>query len=291
MSWIARIFLNLAILAVTALPILILTIWVAPAHRGFFCNDESLAYPYHSSTVHSWMLYVGGFGVPMLTILVCEAINAPKIGTYFQSLIPVLISFLFGAAMSQLVTDICKYTIGRLRPHFFDVCQPTYNATECSFSLSTYVTNYSCPGNTNLFDPIELQSRLKEIHLSFPSGHASFSFQAATYTVIYLQFMIMKNKWPRNSLVVPFVQTLVVCLAVFTAASRVMDNKHHPTDVLAGVVIGVLAQILNTVISANILNAASGVGIISLEEDNRELERIRTDVESTDYNSIPRANI
>lgn len=29
--------------------------------------------------------------------------------------------FGFGAACSQLLTDVGKYTIGRLRPHFFDV--------------------------------------------------------------------------------------------------------------------------------------------------------------------------
>lgn len=32
--------------------------------------------------------------------------------------------FAFGAACSQLTTDVMKYTIGRLRPHFFTVCQP-----------------------------------------------------------------------------------------------------------------------------------------------------------------------
>lgn len=29
--------------------------------------------------------------------------------------------FLFGCACQQLTTDVAKYTIGRLRPHFFDV--------------------------------------------------------------------------------------------------------------------------------------------------------------------------
>ncbi|KAF9794335.1 hypothetical protein SFRURICE_019058 [Spodoptera frugiperda] len=28
--------------------------------------------------------------------------------------------FLFGCACQQLTTDVAKYTIGRLRPHFFD---------------------------------------------------------------------------------------------------------------------------------------------------------------------------
>ena len=32
--------------------------------------------------------------------------------------------FLFGAAVSQSITDIGKFSIGRLRPHFIDVCRP-----------------------------------------------------------------------------------------------------------------------------------------------------------------------
>ena len=35
--------------------------------------------------------------------------------------------FLFGCACSQLATDIAKYSIGRLRPHFIDICQPDWS--------------------------------------------------------------------------------------------------------------------------------------------------------------------
>lgn len=39
--------------------------------------------------------------------------------------------FGFGAASSQLLVDIAKYSIGRLRPHFFDV--PTYKIVRFVF--------------------------------------------------------------------------------------------------------------------------------------------------------------
>ena len=35
-------------------------------------------------------------------------------------------------------------------------------------------------------------------------------------------------------------QVLLLSVAVFTALSRISDNKHHPTDVLAGSLIGIL---------------------------------------------------
>ena len=42
-------------------------------------------------------------------------------------------SFLFGIAVTQLSTDIAKYSIGRLRPHFITLCQPNINM--CSSQL------------------------------------------------------------------------------------------------------------------------------------------------------------
>ena len=38
--------------------------------------------------------------------------------------LPTIVGYLFGVAISQLLTDICKYNVGRLRPHFLDLCQP-----------------------------------------------------------------------------------------------------------------------------------------------------------------------
>ncbi len=37
-----------------------------------------------------------------------------------------------------------------------------------------------------------------------------------------------------------FIQIAVVCGAFYVGLSRVSDNKHHPTDVLAGMIIGFL---------------------------------------------------
>lgn len=56
-------------------------------------------------------------------------------------------TMLFGAAVCQSVTDICKYSIGRLRPHFLDVCQPNISASMCDSrvaGLYVYVDNFTC---------------------------------------------------------------------------------------------------------------------------------------------------
>ncbi|MEQ2180606.1 hypothetical protein GOODEAATRI_002929, partial [Goodea atripinnis] len=48
--------------------------------------------------------------------------------------------FLFGCAISQSFTDIAKVSVGRMRPHFLDVCRPDFSTINCSLG---YVTNYN----------------------------------------------------------------------------------------------------------------------------------------------------
>lgn len=62
---------------------------------------------------------------------------------YAQVLYQCLGAFLFGAAVTQLTTDIAKYSLGRLRPHFLTVCKP--DVTNCT-ALTGYIENPVCMG-------------------------------------------------------------------------------------------------------------------------------------------------
>ncbi len=145
---------NFALVAILALPILINKLTLEPTKRGFFVDDETISYPYHSSTVPSWLLYLVGFGVPILTILI-HYVNTARRGTesyidvFFNQAFPTILAFLFGAAACQLQTSVCKYTVGRLRPHFLQVCNPLYDAPDVGH-FPNYITNYTCQGNSNV---------------------------------------------------------------------------------------------------------------------------------------------
>ena len=90
-----------------------------------------------------------------------------------------------------------------------------------------------------------MHHHVRKAHLSFPSGHSSFAFQAAVFTVLYLQTKYGTHGFQQLSLPIPFFQVIAISVATFTAVSRIMDYKHHPTDVLAGTLIGVTSQSLN----------------------------------------------
>ena len=36
--------------------------------RGFYCDDESIRYPYRPDTVPTWALVVGSVGIPLLAV-------------------------------------------------------------------------------------------------------------------------------------------------------------------------------------------------------------------------------
>lgn len=64
----------------------------------------------------------------------------------------IVIGYLFGAAASVSLVGIAKFTIGRLRPHFLDVCKPDFDQIECgTFQRPNYITEYTCLGNEVLF--------------------------------------------------------------------------------------------------------------------------------------------
>jgi hypothetical protein len=64
-------------------------------------------------------------------------------------------AFLFGCAVTQLSTDIAKYSIGRLRPHYLTLCKPTVLAN-CS-ALTGYIQGDVCT-NRNTDDLLEARS-------------------------------------------------------------------------------------------------------------------------------------
>jgi len=74
--------------------------------------------------------------------------NACSISILFVACYQLIGFFLFGLSVSQAITDIGKFTIGRLRPHFLDVCRPDMSKINCSYTdqIYAYVEDAFCLG-------------------------------------------------------------------------------------------------------------------------------------------------
>ncbi|TNN58687.1 Phospholipid phosphatase 1 [Liparis tanakae] len=129
---------------------------IRPYQRGFFCNDESIQYPFHHGTISSTVLYTVGFALPISCMILGECLSVylkrikskSSFGSYVSCVYKAVGTFLFGAAMSQSLTDIAKYSIGRLRPHFLDVCKPDWKLINCS--SGEYIENFTCTGDLKM---------------------------------------------------------------------------------------------------------------------------------------------
>lgn len=235
-----KVVLDVVLLLCVGFPILFLFLWAHPYERGFFCNDESLLHPFHESTVPSIYLYFVGLGMNCFVMVLTEYLTSTRTTEvkFCGRLLPawiwksycVIIIFGFGAACSQLITDIIKYTVGRLRPHFLTVCEPNVNCT-LPENRHKYIENFECTNPLYVHD-VRI---MKELRLSFPSGHSSFSMFTMLYLAIYIQ---SRMSWNGSKLLKHMLQFIVIVAAIFTGMTRISDYKHHWSDVLSGLLIG-----------------------------------------------------
>ena len=60
--------------------------------------------------------------------------------------------FFTGLLVTLVITDIGKLVVGRLRPHFLDVCNPNFSSINCTdeHDYTVYVTEYECRGDPSL---------------------------------------------------------------------------------------------------------------------------------------------
>uniref|UniRef100_A0A0K0EM76 AcidPPc domain-containing protein n=1 Tax=Strongyloides stercoralis TaxID=6248 RepID=A0A0K0EM76_STRER len=109
------ILFNVLIFIITFILFLLFQLWIEPTKRGFFCNDETIRYPFKQDTV-----------TPNALIIF--------------SVLPNILMVFYGEKRNALNR--------RHRPYFLDVCKPDVlkNATCSDYN---YILNYTCTG-TNL---------------------------------------------------------------------------------------------------------------------------------------------
>jgi len=259
-----RVAIDLILLCFMPIPSLILEMTGTPFHRGFYCDDTTISYPLKSDTVPIWTVAVVGIGLPTITMIITELILyrharskllkktiskiytvcGKRIHPWLVILYCTLGPFFFGLAVNQVTTDITKYSVGRLRPHFLTVCQPNALLMNCSIesggnSMPRYVTEDVCTGDDHL---------IHEARLSHPSGHSSMSTFCSIYLMIYL---FTRVRWSGSRLLRYMLSLLVIYLSLYTCLSRISDYKHHWSDVLGGAVLGLsVAVVVGLVLGA-----------------------------------------
>lgn len=226
------VLMDLVCVLVVAMPFIIMTIVFRPYQRGIYCDDETIRYPYRSDTISHKMMAAVTISCSIIIITSGEAYlvytkrlySNSDFNQYAAALYKVVGTFLFGACVSQSLTDMAKYTIGRLRPNFIAVCAPEV--------CKGYMLELNCTGSLR---------NVTESRLSFYSGHSSFGMYCMLFLALYVQAR-MASKWAR--LLRPTIQFFLVAFAIYVGYTRVSDYKHHWSDVIVGLLQGALVAVL-----------------------------------------------
>ncbi|KAL6715043.1 hypothetical protein ACLMJK_007304 [Lecanora helva] len=149
---------------------------------------------------------------------------------------------------------ILKMYIGEFRPFFIAACNPDpvrLNALRQSLAPGLYTPNAPrvfanptfCRGDPQA-SAAHNYKILRFSMTSFPSGHTSESFMAATFLALYLNAKLK----PFGDFHTSFWKMMVVIGpvigAMFIAGSLVTDRNHHHHDILLSIPIGVLVALL-----------------------------------------------
>ncbi|KAM4052461.1 phospholipid phosphatase 1 isoform 2-T2 [Anomaloglossus baeobatrachus] len=253
--------LDVVCVVLVGLPFAILNLKHSSFKRGFFCNDDSIKYPYKEDTISYQLLAAIMIPFTIVLIILGEALsvfynrlqsNGFVSNHYVATIYKAIGTFIFGAAVSQSLTDIAKYTIGRLRPHFIDVCKPDWSKINCS---AGYIENFVCQGDA---------VKASEGRLSFYSGHSSFSMYCMLFLALYLHAR-MRGDWAR--LLRPTIQFALVAVSIYVGLSRVSDYKHHWSDVLTGLIQGAIVAVLIVVYVSDFFKIKKS-GFNQKEEDS-----------------------
>ena len=182
----------------------------SPRLRFITQGDPSLSYPFtEHETCPVWLLMLLTLPLPVLVVIgvlwVQKTLRKYPIRRQYMQLHHYLVTMGLTLLITLFVTVCLKFGVGRYRPDYFS--RDTNNA-----------------------------HLMREGHLSFPSGHSSQAFSALVLLALWLagQLKLFHRAfaWKVFAVFAP------ISLALWIGASRLIDYRHHFSDVAFGAGLG-----------------------------------------------------
>jgi diacylglycerol diphosphate phosphatase / phosphatidate phosphatase len=217
-------------------------------NSNLYVRNQMFNEPYKNETVPDMLLFVLAFWLPLLSQIILSLCKGRR-----GDIHATLCTYLVALSIVAVVTEFMKLYVGYLRPIFFSVCQPTETYSACTSDHVNDVRKSFLSGHASLaFGGLMLLSLYIHTRLGVPSvlgplydnnNHHHPATTTATTTDIEGEWTTEPKTYPhvshvRRARIWSMFSLLPFGLACFIAASRVVDNKHHPADVVGGAVLG-----------------------------------------------------
>jgi len=141
--------------------------------------------------------------------------------------------------LTGIVTNLLKQSLQRMRPDFIATCFELNSGELRALLVTGYNSTY--PGVSPACTASETE--IWKSMLSFPSGHSSLSFANFVYLAFGLPKIPEKSFYKSGTILESILLSLPILIilpAMHISMSRVIENRHHPEDVIAGAAIGSL---------------------------------------------------
>lgn len=244
-----------------------------------------------TETFPTWLAALTGTVVPTVGMVLGGFFLGPKYDAHSIWCVTCVAN---GAA--AFYVQLFKLYVGRLRPNFF---------MKCGYQI--YQESLQMNGGLGSLTPDELarlsagECKTEEARVSFPSGHSTFAYLGCTLVCLYLLGKVAiysdlkplssEDSGPSGKAVarrsadpsyrLPGVPTFplwkkVACIfsmapllyASWIACSRLVDNYHHPADIVAGALIGITsAMFAHALWYPSVFSPWAGVPLMLLHDE------------------------
>eukprot|EP01086_Lenisia_limosa_P010244 TRINITY_DN34331_c0_g1_i1.p1 TRINITY_DN34331_c0_g1~~TRINITY_DN34331_c0_g1_i1.p1 ORF type:complete len:278 (+),score=15.77 TRINITY_DN34331_c0_g1_i1:84-917(+) len=182
--------------------------------RAIIENDPALSYERIHSQVPYFMVWV----VVVLIGVIISGLDAHFSPSPYklQAFQRTFFGFAMSVALSDFFGSFLKQTVGRPRPSFFEECEWNSGQHQCG-------------------DEHEEQNARR----SFPSGHTSLAFAGMVFAAGWILIRLKSPSFEKLRCRLSFLPMALVLLATWVGATRTQDNRHNPSDVLGGMLLGI----------------------------------------------------
>ncbi|XP_002741585.1 phospholipid phosphatase 1-like [Saccoglossus kowalevskii] len=196
----------------------------------FDIKDASLYYPARSTlplTMLVQAVAVTSFVVLALGELTCVLCGKYSLKHGLFNFYYLYGAFLFGWCFHRIFVMVTKGMLVSPRPSFLESCQPDMSKISSQDLLVS-------------FDKCSNQKSLKDASGAFPSGHSALIYYECCFLMFYID-----NKLPENTpkLLKGLLQAVLFLVPFFVSLTRIVDNRHWWSDVIAGILLGVILAI------------------------------------------------
>lgn len=230
--------------------------------QQFRLGDPTIQHPYaEHERVPDALLAILSMLIPFVGVLLLSVAHTRPWARMNSAALGLLLTL----SLTGALTNLLKSWVGRPRPDLLDRCKPhTVPVLDPHVYHSEYVDDSICTVPRHSFV-------LDDGFRSFPSGHSSSSFAGLVYLALCIRAALIsvvhrvtssyaytaaptdgagedsvetnRRLPPPDDPITPVAFSVVlplipVAVAAYVAVSRVMDYRHHPTDVLAGATLG-----------------------------------------------------